>query len=177
MTPLKEKEIENAYWSWLARFDWMPGHDEHVASYKNAVPSPPGILRRTRWSLMLSQRAIAEKLKMSHQLYAHLERADRGENLTVARMREIAEALDCDFIYMIKPKKAPRFSRLIWNTLLPDALKICERRRGEDHRRPLVLSGVALELVNSAAQRRRHGWISGRTPRARGSFASRIAHL
>jgi predicted DNA-binding mobile mystery protein A len=52
-----------------------------------------------------TMRELASKLEISHQTYAALEKAEAEDRITLKRLREAAEALDCQLVYALVPRK------------------------------------------------------------------------
>ena len=52
----------------------------------------------------MSQAVLAERLGVSPAAVSQLERAERTDGVTIARLREVAAALDCEFVYAFVPR-------------------------------------------------------------------------
>lgn len=50
-------------------------------------------------------RELASKLGISHQSVAALEKAEAEERITLKRLRNAADALECELVYALVPKK------------------------------------------------------------------------
>lgn len=50
-------------------------------------------------------RESAAKMQVSHQSFAALEKSEAGETITLKKLRQAAEALDCELVYALIPRK------------------------------------------------------------------------
>lgn len=57
-----------------------------------------------RVALSMSSRQLGLRLGVSQQRAAVIETAERNGNLSIKTMRDVAEALDCEFIYGFVPR-------------------------------------------------------------------------
>jgi transcriptional regulator with XRE-family HTH domain len=55
----------------------------------------------------LTLRAVAEKLKTSPQTVHSYERREAAGTLTMANLRKVAGAMDCELVYFLVPKGSP----------------------------------------------------------------------
>jgi transcriptional regulator with XRE-family HTH domain len=162
-------EIEKAkfMWSLKCRFDWenyfLPNH-----LLKAEFPKPPekGWIRNFRESFMLSQGAIAAKLNISRQAYAKLELNEAKESISIESLKKMAEALDCELIYFVRPKSRQRVSSLIWKNVFPEALGRYQRRTRSQKIQPLILATIATNLMQETKIRRQYRWLrKSRSPK------------
>ncbi len=70
-----------------------------------ALPSRPshGWIRAIREALGMTSVALAKKLGMTDAGVRHLEKAERDEAITLATLRKVATALNCDVKYALVP--------------------------------------------------------------------------
>ncbi len=81
--------------------------DQVLARWRNAdLPSRPpyGWVRAIRDALGLSASAFARRLGMSHAGVRKLELAEAGDAITLASLRKLANALDCELQYALVPR-------------------------------------------------------------------------
>lgn len=164
-----DTEIEKAklMWSLKCRFDWenyfLPGH-----LLKAEFPKAPrkGWIRSLRECFMLSQDFVATKLNISRQAYAKLEMNEAKESLSIENLGKMAEALDCELIYFIRPKSRQRVSSLIWKKVYPEALNRYQRRTRSQKIQPLILATIAANLMQETKVRRQNRWLrKSRSPK------------
>ena len=143
---------------------WWPfqGVDDDVEAANNVV-GYRAWLRRARKARMLSARSLASKVGISRQALCQLERLEQTGALTIRKMEEVARAMDCEFVYVIRPRKKELFSTPIWKVLFEDAQK--DRRVKADVRHRLVKKlGYWIQVrFESAKFRRAQGWSLSRT--------------
>ena len=81
-----------------------------------ALPHPDGIrhelsvlsrgwLRGVRTALGATQTGVAKKLGVTRQSYDDLERTEERGAITMNRLQQAADALGCELVYFLKPKK------------------------------------------------------------------------
>ncbi len=72
------------------------------------LPSTPkeGWIRTVRKALDMSGAQLADRAGMTRNRVSVLERREADGDITLNQLKQLAEALDCDFSYTLKPKKA-----------------------------------------------------------------------
>jgi predicted DNA-binding mobile mystery protein A len=71
---------------------------------KKATPPPKGWIHTLRTALNMSLRQLGERLHQSPQSIAALEKREQEGKITLAKMQEVAAALDMEFVYVLLPK-------------------------------------------------------------------------
>ncbi|RYZ66449.1 MAG: hypothetical protein EOP05_19125 [Proteobacteria bacterium] len=80
-------------------------------------------------------------------------------------MRQFAEAMDCEFVYAIRPKNQLSFTARIWKPIREDAeKKINQRQYFDEDSRYRVLGQMMGRFFQIPKLRRKYGW-SERFPR------------
>jgi predicted DNA-binding mobile mystery protein A len=82
--------------------------DRNLGPFRAAqnIPRPPkGWLRAVREATGISAREVGEALGASRQLPLQFERAEAEDRITLKSLRAAANALDCDLVYALVPKK------------------------------------------------------------------------
>lgn len=85
--------------------------DALLASWKAAQLSArprSGWVRAIRESLGMSAAAFARRLGMTHAGVRKLESAEASDAITLASLRKLAEALDCELQYALVPRTSLR---------------------------------------------------------------------
>lgn len=119
-----------------------------------SLPTRPsgGWIGSVREALGLSLAQIGKRLSTSRQTVQEFERAEAEDRITLATLRRVAEAMDCNLIYVLAPKSGS-FVELAEKTAREDAAKDVRR----------VVHTMALEdqkpenmtqLIEGEAQRR-----------------------
>jgi predicted DNA-binding mobile mystery protein A len=81
--------------------------DAQLASWRQAQLSPrpkDGWVRAIRQSLGMSAAAFARRLGMSQAGVSKLESAEAADAITLATLRKLAQALDCELQYALVPR-------------------------------------------------------------------------
>ena len=71
---------------------------------------------------------MARKLKISTSAYSRLERSEH--KTSIRRLKAVAQAMDCELIYAIRPKSRTSFLRRLWPALYPPLLEDPHVHRG-----------------------------------------------
>ncbi|RTR35900.1 mobile mystery protein A [Shewanella canadensis] len=84
------------------------------------TPTAPkeGWVRTIRKALDMSGAQLAERAGMTRNKVSVLERREAGGDITLNQLKELADALDCEFSYTLRPKKA------VSETIKEQALKV-----------------------------------------------------
>lgn len=62
-----------------------------------------GWIRAVRTALGMSQDSLAERLRTTQASVAHLERSERNETISIGKLSDVAQALDCTLVYALVP--------------------------------------------------------------------------
>lgn len=71
---------------------------------KNLQPPVKGWIRAVREALGMSGTQLAQRLKVSQPRIPKLEQDEMSGAVTLKTMRQVAEALDCVFVYALVPR-------------------------------------------------------------------------
>lgn len=118
-----ERDLRIAYVMWLTSAFGYRSIDREIEPFLSGTRSQPGQLERARDALQRTTTFVAEKMKITRQSYSKLERGEREGTITLAKLQAAAEALDCEFVYLIRPKSRLLFSKVIFDAILPAALE------------------------------------------------------
>lgn len=78
---------------------------DDAAQRLHGVRKPPeGWLATLRKALGMSGAQVAARMGVSRNAIYQAERNERDSAITIAQMRKIADAMDCDFVYAVVPK-------------------------------------------------------------------------
>lgn len=69
------------------------------------TPPRGGWLRLVREALGMTTRQVAQRLQMSQSNIVQLEKAERQGSVSLKRMRQAANALGCELVYAVVPRK------------------------------------------------------------------------
>lgn len=142
MTDIKSQ----AYWLWLRKY----------LAETNRLNC--GVIRTARLSLFLALEEVAVRSGKSSSCLAQLEKRELHGNATLKTVSEIAEAMECEFVYAIVPKEHSTFADRVWERIWPQALEDLRVKNAQPEKRAQVLAAVAKELMLSAKFRRKKGW-------------------
>ena len=80
--------------------------DKNLAGLKSANTQVPvkGWIRAIREALGMSGKQLAQRLKVSQPRIPRLEQDELTGSVTIKTMQQVAEALDCTFVYALVPR-------------------------------------------------------------------------
>lgn len=86
------------------------------------VPTPPkeGWIRTIRRALDMSGSQLGQRLGYSRNKISILERREQTGDISLSQLKDLAEGLDCDFVYSVVPRKS------VEETIDDQARKIAE---------------------------------------------------
>jgi predicted DNA-binding mobile mystery protein A len=77
---------------------------DKLAEVRSMRPPPKGWIRAVREALGMSGKQLAGRLQVSQPRVFKLEQGEPSGALTLKTMRQVAEALDCVFVYALVPR-------------------------------------------------------------------------
>ncbi|CAN5571710.1 hypothetical protein BH10BDE1_BH10BDE1_34690 [soil metagenome] len=83
-------------------------------------PAYRGWLKVARFASLLSTNEVARRLGISRPAYSRSEERELRGAITISLMREIADAMNCDFVYELRPREGA-FTEKIWKQICPIA--------------------------------------------------------
>ncbi len=83
---------------------------------------PKGWIRAIRDALGMNGRHLANRLNVTRQRAAQIEKDELGGSATLKTMRRVAESLDCVFVYTLVPRKS------LEHTLHEQARRVAKKR-------------------------------------------------
>ncbi len=87
------------------------------------IPIPPkGWIRAVKDALGMNGRQLADRLNVTRQRAALIEKDEMGSSATLKTMRRVAESLDCVFVYAFVPRTS------LNQTLHDQAKRIAKKR-------------------------------------------------
>jgi predicted DNA-binding mobile mystery protein A len=113
------------------------------------LPSRPAVgwLRTIREALGMGAAAVARRLEITASGVRKLEQAEAADAITLATLRRMAEALDCELQYVLVPRRSLSAMRF------QQALKLAkewQQRAG----RTMALEDQAIEAPSASTQQR-----------------------
>jgi len=111
------------------------------------TPSRPGNgwVKAIRESLGMSASALARKLGVTPASITKLEKAEVNEKITLASLRKLASALDCELQYILVPRKS-------LEAILEDRAMIVARERLRPISHSMSLEDQSVDLSASQKQ-------------------------
>ena len=111
-------------------------------------PRPPaGWVRPIREALGMSAAVLAKRLEITSSGVRKLEQAEAAETITLATLRRMAEALDCELQYTLVPRRPLRTMRF------QQALKLAQDWQQRAYR-TMALEAQTIQRPSATAQQR-----------------------
>jgi transcriptional regulator with XRE-family HTH domain len=140
----KEANPELAYYFWYRQCGYQSFDDEvATALSEKLLGNSGGNLRKAREALFLSSLEMASRLGVSKRAYLKIEASDKLAVIKMSTLFKVADAMDCELVYAIRPKTRIRYSRAVWNRLLLEAEKSIMYQRGKGIQKQRALFGAA----------------------------------
>lgn len=79
--------------------------DDHLSRVNVCDRPSGGWIRAVRTSIGMSVRQMAERMGITQQSAAHLEKNEADDVIKLKSLRKAAEALDCSLVYALVPKE------------------------------------------------------------------------
>jgi transcriptional regulator with XRE-family HTH domain len=117
-----------------------------------------GWLRAARQGTFKSTGQVAEAAGISRAAYSKFERKELEGKVTIETLERLAEALDCEFVYVIRPKKRRRFSEVIWAQLYAAAENHGWIRHAQAHQKGAAIAKIAKDKQTNTEFRRQMNW-------------------
>lgn len=154
-----EKTNYSAYIYWW-HFYWRHKNYDHELKSILAVdfPSQKNGLRFCRKGLMLSSNELARRLRISTSAYSRIERDFEFGKVTLAKAKQVAEVMDCELIYAVRPKKRIPFSEMIWSALAKVGRTRWSFQRCPPNARDRRLASIGRNLQETASFRSQQKW-------------------
>ena len=115
-------------------------------------------LQSARRSLQLSTNQVAKKANISSAAYSKFEKNELSGKITIESLKKMADAMDCELIYCVRPKNNKSFSQIIWATAIKQALlhpflKVCD-----PYKKANALAKIVDDLIHNPKFRRKNNW-------------------
>jgi transcriptional regulator with XRE-family HTH domain len=158
---MRNKDYFKAYRYWLKRYKSLEA-DKSVSPFL-LIPSPPKDegqqwIFEAREALQMPVRELAERLGLSESTLRGFEKRELNGMITLEKMKLVAEALDCEFVYAIRPKAKVPFSHIVWKQLLKDSIDHWWVRTRPLERKAQALGWIARLKFDKPQYRREQGW-------------------
>jgi predicted DNA-binding mobile mystery protein A len=75
-----------------------------VAALKRFTPPKLGWIRTVRMALSMSGASLARRLGLQRSSLAYLQKAESDDSITLKKLKQVADAMNCELIYAIVPK-------------------------------------------------------------------------
>lgn len=80
--------------------------DARLTNLPSLEPPRGGWIRTIRQSLGMTMRQMGSRLKISAQGVRDIEQRERSETITVAKLRQAAQALNCELRFVLIPRQS-----------------------------------------------------------------------
>ncbi len=163
MHPISKKDDYLAYFRWFQNYPAKEA-DIEIRPFLNCPTLKEGQswIRMVRKARLLSTGALGEKLNMTRAGISDLEKREIQGKTTLETLIKVAEVMDCDLVYALRPKKRIPFSHAIWKELLKESMDHSWIRTRLPHAKSRALSAVTKRNFSKGSLRRSKGWTERR---------------
>jgi transcriptional regulator with XRE-family HTH domain len=162
MASEQQDDIEKAFRIWFRKYNFKDLESDIFPFLKKEIKGYPeqtsDWIRRVRLGLFLSSESIAKKLNVTRQAFAEYERSELKGTISLATLAKVADAMDCELVYAIRPKNRNSFSFGLWLKLYEVAKNHFWLNSYRQLERPKAYVAVANRLMQSPEFKKKHGW-------------------
>ena len=163
MALLNDKELERSYLLWLRKDYRHRAADEKVFPFlrsemKSFTYGDGSWLKMVRSALFMSTGHLAEKLNISRAAYSKFEKSEQMGSISLKNLARAAEALNCELVYGLRPKRKILFSEVVWNKLIATALKHTWVKSRPQGKKAEALAAAAKWAMDDPEFKRSEGW-------------------
>lgn len=161
-SPLNEKENREAFAMWYRSYKFAKTDQEILPYLNNNFETfklgEVGWLEKVRKALYLSTYAVATRLNVSRTTYSAYENREKNGTITLVKLAQIAESMDCELVYAIRPKSKKTFSQIIWDKMSDSILKDTWLRNCDPKQRGRAAAAIANKFATRAEFKKEIGW-------------------
>lgn len=158
----REDFLNEAYQFWKERRREFRFEDDPKSSAILKMSLRKNWLRRCRRALQLSIKEVARRAGVNPRTVGQIEVREENGDVTLKTMREVADAMGCEFVYGIRPKKGVYPSRMIWQQIMADLLARNQFQGTAVFKNPRRLARLASSRMITPAFRKKQGWVRNR---------------
>lgn len=127
----------------------------HVRNLFQPNPEKSGWIKVMRQTLGFSGAELARKMQVTRGLISNTEKAELEGRVTIKKMQEYADAMDCEFIYCMIPKDGIKNSvKEVEGSKVPVINKVNENSEpGSREHISCDLERLASEILNSKVEK------------------------
>ncbi|MBC7466111.1 MAG: helix-turn-helix domain-containing protein [Bdellovibrio sp.] len=155
-------DLEKAYLFWYPRYN-LQKNDKDILPYLNKdliafEENHESWLEKSRLSLFLSAKTVADKLDVTQSIYSRFEKSELEGTITLTTLAKAAAAMDCELVYALRPKSKTTYSNCIWEKLLNESTNHPWLRSYDRNQPAKALASVANRLMTNPDFRKAQGW-------------------
>lgn len=152
MFGLTEDEIAIAFWR--MHHDLVAA-DQELQPFQSLQSQRRDWLSFARRALLISIGHASQQMDVSRSSFLRIEDRESTGQVTLAKLREAAEAIDCELVYAIRPKNGHSFAEASWLRLADEVNAKAKRRHCPPHMRGHMKLSIAKQLLGKAKNLRR----------------------
>jgi transcriptional regulator with XRE-family HTH domain len=123
------------------------------------IPDVAATIKQARGARQISMRMMAAQLGISVPTYSQMEKNSEKNRVSLRQLVRVAQILDCELQWQLRPKSKRSFAREVFDLLLPYAVKHPTMKNCAPRDRAHLLAHVAFsECFPHPEIRRRLGW-------------------
>ena len=157
MESLTDHEMRKSYLFWKRNYKYQEA-DEALVPFLSQRIRPTLWLKKARSALFISNGEMALRMNIARSSYWKFEKKEEMGEVTLKKMSEIAEAMGCEFIYCIRPKRGQLFSEIIWRKLSHEAVRHSWVQTRSKRSQAGALAAIANNKMQDAKFRLKQKW-------------------
>ncbi len=91
---------------------------DKTVGLERMTPPKLGWIKTLRMALSMSGAALARRMGLQRSAALYLEQAERDGNISLKKLEQVANAMDCELIYALVPKATAENSKPLINDIL-----------------------------------------------------------
>jgi hypothetical protein len=163
MAPLPEEIINRSFRIFYSRLpfrDALYVADLKINNFLSADEIRPteGWLKTARKSMLLSLGGAAKNAGISPTKWKDFEDRESKGTIQINSLTKLAEALDCELVYAVRPKARLRFSQMLWNVVFGAISNHPLIHNSSPKNAHKIIASLALRRLNDPQFRRKQNW-------------------
>ena len=120
--------------------------------------TPFSWMRAARNALQLKTVDVAARLGISRKSYTIMELAEPTGAVTIADLKHVARAMDCELVYAIRPRERIPFAKRLWDLAWPLCIDHHWVRSRPTRLKSYALAAITRDKIFDTEFRRQQGW-------------------
>lgn len=121
--------------------------DDEIKGFRTVGPQRADRLRQARKAMLYSLEQAADLLGVTRQVFLRLEQREASGKITLERLSAAAEAMGCELVYTIRPRRGKSFAEATWARIADEVEARADRQICIPQARYRLKVAIALRLL------------------------------